>query len=592
LEQIDTDYKSIERAWQDLKQDQAGKAKMLDDLWEVSYLGERVNILCDLALRHESFWLAVHYWELKWLEQRDDKYIKNMRGGSKSRKKFFQVLSHLTPLFVSTFHSAPGFCACIDKDPSGNSYHKEYLNGYFDLIVVDEGGQISPEVAIPTFSLAQKALVVGDVKQIEPVWRITSSQIDKSNLKHAGLIKDQDEYKKIERSGLTCFSGSILKIAQNRSQFHYPASSEEKGTMLQEHRRCVDEIIQYSNKEIYKGLLIPKIGSIEDIKATRQKKGKAFLDMPALGYLNVPGESMIKFGSRQNLNEAMAVASWIKHHKDTLETVYQTTIDNIVGVVTPFRSQKNLINTHLKKLEVVSETSQSLTVGTVHALQGAERPVVLFSPVYGTNDTGSGFFFDVNFNMLNVALSRAKEHFFVFGTLKNFDSWSSTPSGLLGKYLFAKQTNELEGGFLYDSLDKDTTRGILHKQPGIEVKRINTLDLHNRSLKAAISDRSKERVIIVSPFISINAIEAGGLANCFERGIKKQVNIIVYTDAFLDRKDGKLSDKAKKGRQLLENLGVEVIEKKGVHNKSLAIDDRVLLEGSFNWLSAVRDKMS
>ncbi|MCY4780371.1 hypothetical protein ORI89_11970 [Sphingobacterium sp. UT-1RO-CII-1] len=30
----------------------------------------------------------------------------------------------------------------------------------------------------------------------------------------------------------------------------------------------------------------------------------------------------------------------------------------------------------------------------------------------------------------------------------------------------------------------------------------------------------------------------------------------------------------------------------GVHNKTILIDDSVLIEGSFNWLSATRDKTS
>lgn len=36
--------------------------------------------------------------------------------------------------------------------------------------------------------------------------------------------------------------------------------------------------------------------------------------------------------------------------------------------------------------------------------------------------------------------------------------------------------------------------------------------------------------------------------------------------------------------------GVTLIEVKGIHNKSLAIDNHTLIEGSFNWLSANRHK--
>lgn len=47
---------------------------------------------------------------------------------------------------------------------------------------------------------------------------------------------------------------------------------------------------------------------------------------------------------------------------------------------------------------------------------------------------------------------------------------------------------------------------------------------------------------------------------------------------------------AKDGRNALIESGVTLIEVKGIHNKSLAIDNHTLIEGSFNWLSANRHK--
>lgn len=43
---------------------------------------------------------------------------------------------------------------------------------YIDLLIVDEAGQTSPEIAAASFSLAKKAIVVGDEEQIPPVWGI------------------------------------------------------------------------------------------------------------------------------------------------------------------------------------------------------------------------------------------------------------------------------------------------------------------------------------------------------------------------------------------------------------------------------------
>ncbi|WP_312025040.1 AAA domain-containing protein [Listeria booriae] len=48
----------------------------------------------------------------------------------------------------------------------------------------------------------------------------------------------------------------------------------------------------------------------------------------------------------------------------------------------------------------------------VHPFQGAERKVIIFSSVYGSED--GCYFIDAGPSMMNVAMSRAKAYFFVF----------------------------------------------------------------------------------------------------------------------------------------------------------------------------------
>ena len=78
----------------------------------------------------------------------------------------------------------------------------------------------------------------------------------------------------------------------------------------------------------------------------------------------------------------------------------------------------------------------TLKIGTVHALQGAERSLILFSMVYGKGDSATLFFDrDNKSNMLNVAVSRAKDNFIVFANTDILDIKSKTPSGVLANYL-------------------------------------------------------------------------------------------------------------------------------------------------------------
>jgi hypothetical protein len=48
--------------------------------------------------------------------------------------------------------------------------------GAADLLIVDEAGQAPPAIATGLFALARRALVVGDVEQLKPIWGIQSPQ--------------------------------------------------------------------------------------------------------------------------------------------------------------------------------------------------------------------------------------------------------------------------------------------------------------------------------------------------------------------------------------------------------------------------------
>jgi len=96
--------------------------------------------------------------------------------------------------------------------------------------------------------------------------------------------------------------------------------------------------------------------------------------------------------------------------------------------------KQSLIDAELKKAGITG-----LTVGTVHGLQGDERLIVIFSSVYGENDRSVGKFYDNGPNMLNVAVSRAKDAFIVFGHPDVFGATNAgSPSGVLRSKLVSQ----------------------------------------------------------------------------------------------------------------------------------------------------------
>lgn len=123
------------------------------------------------------------------------------------------------------------------------------------------------------------------------------------------------------------------------------------------------------------------------------------------------------------------------------------------------------------------------------------------------------------------------------------------------------------------------------------VHHLTTLDEHRNALKKCFKIATSE-IIISSPFISINAINDDGVSELIKEAINKDIKVTILTDENLDMKDGKLKPHSLKGRKLLEESGAKLITYKGIHNKTICVDDKLLIEGSFNWLSASRNEGS
>lgn len=417
IEQVKSDIKEIEN----LKEEMVKVASKYDSSIQYSkHIMDEINKIFDTTLRYEAFRLATHYYEGRWILEATNniKIGYEDKKSEKKRKIQWRRLAKLTPCFVSTFYMIPKFMECGYYDDK-KMWIPDYLYEFIDILVVDEAGQASPEVCLPLFVLAKKAIMVGDVYQIEPVWSVEGFS-DFPNMKtYLHNVND----KKFFESGYSSCNGNLMNIAKRRSNF---CKYGEGGLYLTEHRRCLPEIIEYCNELAYKGKLKPK----------RENLLKNF-PFGHMEHLHFVGVSTNENSSRKNTKEAKAIINWILNNAKLLvdyynkdETEKQKNIADIIAVVTPFKAQSGVVLRELRK----NEGFEDITVGTVHSLQGAERNIIIFSSVYTEQDRQS-FFFDSGVNMLNVAVSRAKDAFIVIGDRRILDIDKNTPSGILAKYL-------------------------------------------------------------------------------------------------------------------------------------------------------------
>lgn len=241
----------------------------------------------------------------------------------------------------------------------------------FDVVLIDECSQASITLALLGMVKAKRWVLVGDHKQLLPVFQT----ID---------IRD-----KVTPKALSAFCYMLDKYG-NRALW------------LERHYRSNSEIIDFSRKYIYEEKISPDESCKEvKLKVGRIPEGMAFLDpnLPVV-FLHVEGEEVLeKDGSRFNEVEVDIIKKIVSELKGLGVKSEQ------IGVITPYRAQRNRIKEALK--------DDDLEVNTVDSFQGREKDVIIFS-ITSTKDLD----FVDDENRLNVAFTRARRKLIVVGNTK------------------------------------------------------------------------------------------------------------------------------------------------------------------------------
>lgn len=170
--------------------------------------------------------------------------------------------------------------------------------------------------------------------------------------------------------------------------------------------------------------------------------------------------------------------------------------------------------------------------------------------------------------MLNVAASRAKSAFLVFGDMEVFKDFGRLPSSVLARHLLGSNGVEIP--------DVQTCR-VKEKQL------IRDLERHREALKWAI-DKAKYELHIASPWMTTSALHEDQLPQRFAECIADGVKVHLYVD---DAKHHKKREDFAAARSMLGD-GVYIHDCDRLHSKLVICDEKILISGSFNWLSSVR----
>lgn len=360
------------KAWaeelSELREAVAREGDVEPDPTEVETLAHQLY-LCALTARER--WAIVHRADLlEGLEDLRERIVdtRSLRRAAAKRSRASGTVRRLFPVLGSTLLSM------------GNVF--EDSTDVIDRLVIDEAGQCHPAYAISGLMRSRSALIIGDVHQLPPVIRLSESDDDR--LQRASHVDFADErfhpFRVHERSGT-----SAQQLADR---------AVETRPTLTDHFRCHPDIIAVSDALAGYGLTVHRSST-----ATTN----APLDGAVL-FSSTTGRQVRARGSWTNTSEADALLS-------LLEVLVSAGVPHgEIGIITPFVGQEQMLRTELSRRRLLAA---GLGLGTVHRFQGGERAIVLFSAV--VTEARSLPFVDDRPNLLNVAVSRARDHLVIFG---------------------------------------------------------------------------------------------------------------------------------------------------------------------------------
>lgn len=294
----------------------------------------------------------------------------------------------------------------------------------FDLLIIDEASQMTPENAIGAIARCKQAMIVGDTNQLPPTSFFK---------KFIAVEEDEDDEDAVTEE-------SILEIANNafrparRLRWHY--------------RSRHSSLIAFSNKYIYDNDLTIYPSAYED--------------NPTMGVSLVKVDGVYSSGSNPNEASKMIehIVAFMRENQDRslgVVTVNQKQRDLLLEEFEFALSTKPYLLDYINKWEEKNDGLESFFIKNLENVQGDERDVIFIGTVYGPQSPGAKVmqrFGPINGiagkRRLNVLFTRAKKQIVTFSSMTSADIVADENSNpgvyLLKQWLEYSATNVLETG--------------------------------------------------------------------------------------------------------------------------------------------------
>ena len=311
-------------------------------------------------------------------------YIGVLNGEWEIKRQFkrnwhsvYRDLSLLFPIFLTTLQSM-------------RRLFPELHNGCIDQTIIDEAGQIPPHQPFPLLVRSRRAMFLGDPWQLEPIVSLSDSDKDLYRAKafFARQLTDAD---------YDCYSPTAVSAYHRAAGGSGRVGNLGDGIILKYHYRSVPQIARFISQLCYPEMIIKTLVSPSRLGANLIA---CHVEGQYIDHVNQSEIEVVKV----LIKELLEAGYWLNSNSN---------LDNI-GVISPYRRQADALNNSLRSRW--SDFSSN-SIGTVHTFQGGQKSVIILS-TRQCHLKDSLWFINRRPNLLNVAVSRARELFILVGNLK------------------------------------------------------------------------------------------------------------------------------------------------------------------------------
>jgi hypothetical protein len=319
------------------------------------------------------------------LGKRDDQMDADIK---EKMPDLFSTFFLVVPVISTTFASVHKLLKHIPNDTLG-------------LLLIDEAGQALPQAAVGAIMRCKRVVVTGDPLQIEPIVTLPT-----------GLTKALCKEFKVKTS-FNAPKASAQTLADAVSPYYSSimTSKEERelGVPLLVHRRCEAPMFGISNLIAYEGLMVHE-------KAAKESPIRKCLG--GSKWFDIEGKSKDKWCEEEGVKVIELLTklknNWVEKPDNKRPDIY---------IVSPFRNvvdkMKKLIKGNHNLYKWLCDSDENWLkkrVGTLHTFQGREaEAVILVLGAQRPSESGARIWAGETPNLLNVAVTRAKEAFYVVG---------------------------------------------------------------------------------------------------------------------------------------------------------------------------------